>query len=52
MTGLRAPFEGSGQRTHAALADSEVHVIKDAPHGCNVSHAEEWNRVVIGFLAK
>ncbi|SDT53884.1 Pimeloyl-ACP methyl ester carboxylesterase [Pseudarthrobacter equi] len=46
------PFEGSGQRTHAALADSEVHVIKDAPHGCNVSHAEEWNTVVIGFLAK
>ncbi|MFC9770317.1 MULTISPECIES: alpha/beta fold hydrolase [unclassified Pseudarthrobacter] len=46
------PFEGSGQRTHAALADSEVHVIKDAPHGCNVSHAEEWNSVVIRFLAK
>ncbi len=45
------PFEGSGQRTHAALADSEVHVIKDAPHGCNVSHAEEWNSVVIEFLA-
>lgn len=46
------PFEGSGQRTHAALAGSEVYVIKDAPHGCNVSHAEEWNNVVIGFLAK
>lgn len=46
------PFEGSGRRTHAALADSEVHVIKDAPHGCNVSHAEEWNSVVIEFLAK
>lgn len=46
------PFEGSGQRTHAALADSEVHVIRDAPHGCNVSHAEEWNSVVIEFLAK
>lgn len=46
------PFEGSGRRTHAALADSEVHVIKDAPHGCNVSHAEEWNSVVVEFLAK
>ncbi|WP_045729348.1 alpha/beta fold hydrolase [Pseudarthrobacter chlorophenolicus] len=46
------PFEGSGQRTHAALANSEVHVIKDAPHGCNVSHAAEWNRVLIEFLAK
>ncbi|ACL40989.1 alpha/beta hydrolase fold protein [Pseudarthrobacter chlorophenolicus A6] len=46
------PFEGSGQRTHASLANSEVHVIRDAPHGCNVSHADEWNSVVIGFLAK
>ncbi|MBT2248026.1 alpha/beta hydrolase [Arthrobacter sp. BHU FT2] len=46
------PYEGSGERTHAALTDSEVHVIQDAPHGCNVSHADEWNRAVIDFLAK
>lgn len=46
------PFAGSGQRTHAALPTSELHVIADAPHGCNVSHAEEWNRVVIDFLAR
>ncbi|WP_028281390.1 alpha/beta hydrolase [Arthrobacter sp. H5] len=46
------PFEGSGERTHAALPGSELHVIKGAPHGCNVSHAEEWNRTLLDFLAK
>ncbi|WP_111766982.1 alpha/beta fold hydrolase [Nakamurella deserti] len=46
------PFEGSGQRTHAAIPGSELHVIDGAPHGCTVSDADEWNRVVIGFLAR
>lgn len=46
------PLAGSGARTHAALAASEYHVITGGPHGVNVSHAEEWNRVVLDFLAK
>ena len=46
------PFEGSGARTHAALVGSELHVVAGGPHGVNVSHAEEWNRVVLEFLAK
>ncbi len=46
------PFEGSGQRTAAAIPGSEVHVIADAPHGVNVSDADEWNRTVIEFLRK
>jgi pimeloyl-ACP methyl ester carboxylesterase len=45
------PFEGSGKRTHAAIDGSELHVIAGAPHGANVSHAEEWNRALIEFLA-
>ena len=45
------PFEGSGARTHAAVFGSTVHVIAGAPHGCNVSHADEWNSAVIDFLA-
>ncbi|GMA30241.1 alpha/beta fold hydrolase [Litorihabitans aurantiacus] len=44
------PFEGSGRRTHAALPASRLHVIAGAPHGCNVSHAEEFNRVLLEFL--
>jgi len=46
------PFEGSGARTNTALADSELHVITGGPHGCNVSHTQEWNQALIGFLAK
>ena len=44
------PFEGSGARTHAAVAGSELHVIAGGPHGCNVSHAQEWNTTLLGFL--
>ncbi|PPG93534.1 alpha/beta fold hydrolase [Rathayibacter rathayi] len=46
------PFEGSGARTHAASRGSELHVVSGAPHGVTVSHPEEWNRVVLEFLAK
>jgi pimeloyl-ACP methyl ester carboxylesterase len=46
------PFEGSGKRTHEAIAGSELVLIAGAPHGVNVSHAAEWNRAALEFLAK
>jgi non-heme chloroperoxidase len=46
------PFEGSGQRTHAAIAGSELVVLQDAPHGCNTSHAEAFNAALLAFLAR
>lgn len=46
------PFEGSGARTHAAVPHSELVVLTDAPHGCNVSHATEFNASLVAFLAK
>jgi len=46
------PFEGSGARTHTAIPGSELHVLAGAPHGCNVSHADEFNAALLGFLAK
>jgi non-heme chloroperoxidase len=46
------PFAGSGARTAAAIAGSEVVVIKDAPHGVNVSDTAEWNAAVLAFLEK
>jgi pimeloyl-ACP methyl ester carboxylesterase len=46
------PFEGSGARTHAAIPGSELVVLRDAPHGCTVSHRDEWNAAVIDFLAR
>ena len=45
------PFEGSGKRTHEAIAGSQLHVIEGGPHGCNVSHADEFNRALLDFLA-
>lgn len=46
------PFEGSGKRTHEAVADSELVVIEGAPHGFNVSHADEFNSALLAFLEK
>ena len=44
------PFEGSGKRTHATIAGSELVLLEGAPHGCNASHAEAFNSALIGFL--
>lgn len=46
------PFAGSGARTHAAIPHSELAIIQDAPHGLNVSHAEEFNTALLQFLAR
>jgi pimeloyl-ACP methyl ester carboxylesterase len=46
------PFEVSGQRAAAAIADSTVVVVKGGPHGFNVTHAEEFNRALLEFLAR
>jgi pimeloyl-ACP methyl ester carboxylesterase len=44
------PIEGSGQRTHRAIPHSQLVVIRGAPHGCNVSHAREFNDALRTFL--
>lgn len=44
------PLEGSGLRTFKSIPQSKLHVIESAPHGLNVSHAEEFNKVLIRFL--
>ncbi|QWC84879.1 alpha/beta hydrolase [Nocardioidaceae bacterium] len=46
------PFEGSGKRTHEQVDGAELVLIEGAPHGVNVSHAEEWNNAVVEFLKK
>jgi len=45
------PLEVSGARTHKAIAGSRLHVVKGAPHGFNLSHAAEFNRALLAFLA-
>ncbi|GAA1924451.1 alpha/beta hydrolase [Nocardioides lentus] len=44
------PFEASGERSVAALANASVHVVKDGPHGFNVSHKDEFNSALVDFL--
>lgn len=46
------PFEGSGKRTHEAISGSELALVPDAPHGLNVSHADEFNDALLSFLAR
>ena len=46
------PFEGSGKRTHAIVPGSELVVVEGAPHGFNVTHADEFNRALLAFLAR
>ncbi len=44
------PFEGSGQRTHSAVRHSKLVLVKGAPHGLNVSHAQAFNDALLSFL--
>ncbi|MGU3626059.1 alpha/beta fold hydrolase [Comamonas sp. C24C] len=44
------PLEVSGARTHDAVKGSQIHIIKNGPHGCNLSHAQEFNRALIDFI--
>jgi pimeloyl-ACP methyl ester carboxylesterase len=46
------PIEGSGERTHDAIPGSEMIVIEGAPHGMNVSYAEEFYRALLDFLRR
>ena len=45
------PFEVSGARAHKAIAGSRLSLIKGAPHGFNLSHAAEFNKSLLEFLA-
>lgn len=44
------PFEASGARAYQAIAGSQLHLIKGAPHGCHLSHAQEFNQALLDFL--
>ena len=45
------PFEASGKLSAAMIPGAKLHIIKDGPHGINASHAEEFNRELLLFLA-
>ncbi|MCQ8268603.1 alpha/beta hydrolase, partial [Streptococcus suis] len=41
------PFEVSGERSAAAIPGAQLVVVKNGPHGFNVSHAEEFNAALL-----
>ena len=45
------PFEVSGKRSAELIPGARLHVVEGGPHGINASHAEEFNRVLLEFLA-
>jgi non-heme chloroperoxidase len=44
------PFEVSGRRTAEAIEGSKLVLVKDAPHGLNVTHADTFNAELLAFL--
>lgn len=46
------PLEVSGQRTAEQVPEAELHVVEQGPHGINVSHKEEFTRVLLDFLRR
>ena len=46
------PFEVSGKRSHELIAGSELVLIEGGPHGLNATHAAEFNRALLDFLAR
>ena len=45
------PFEVSGKRAAKAIPGAKLVVIEGGPHGINASHAEQFNRELLAFLA-
>ncbi|WP_276313843.1 alpha/beta fold hydrolase [Solihabitans fulvus] len=48
---LIVPFEVSGKRSAEAIANSTLVLIEGSPHGLNASHAREFNKALLDFLA-
>jgi non-heme chloroperoxidase len=44
------PIDGSGLRTHRAVAHSQLVTVSGAPHGLNLSHAQQFNTALLSFL--
>ncbi len=45
------PFEVSGRRSHESLPGSRLVLVEGAPHGFNVTHAEQFDSALLDFLA-
>jgi non-heme chloroperoxidase len=46
------PFEVSGKRSAESLQNSELVVLENGPHAINASHVQQFNEVLLAFLAR
>ena len=46
------PFEVSGKRSHELIEGSRLVLVEGGPHGLNATHADEFNRALLEFLAR
>lgn len=46
------PLEASGQRVPQYQPNAELHVMKGAPHGLNATHNDEFNQILLDFVAR
>lgn len=44
------PYDVSGKYSAALIPGATLHVVKDGPHGINVSHTQEFNAALLDFL--
>jgi non-heme chloroperoxidase len=44
------PIETAGKQAAQGFANNEFMIIEGAPHGLNVTHADELNTIITGFL--
>lgn len=44
------PIATAGDQAAKGIANSDYHIIEGAPHGLNVTHAEELNQILLHFL--
>jgi len=46
------PMETSGKQASQLIVNSNFVIMSDAPHGLNVTHAEELNNILSSFLGR
>ena len=46
------PLKTSAQQAAKGIKDNTFEIIKGAPHGLNITHADELNKLLISFLKK
>ncbi|MFI6317632.1 alpha/beta fold hydrolase [Nonomuraea sp. NPDC050556] len=44
--------EDSGARVARAIASGSLVTVPDAPHGASLTHHEQWNELILEFLAR